>query len=591
MKNKKLISVACILAAIGITSGVYVMKSGLLVAGKKNSISAPIISKDAIAATVLHIPKKPSDRLLLSEKAIDTEDTTPSLFGFESDLMVDNTLTNSYVRKEPIHLQSPYTCLDGIITFRGNNDRDMTSFGTANLLEKKFAKQPLWEVKTGALKKTVGDGNGVWAGSCWTGQPLIVRWPEKIRKAMNLYPDKKAKKDLTEVIYATCDGNIYFLDLDDGTETRDKISLGFPVKGTGSLYPDGTPLYFVGAGDSMGEDCARTFIIDLIQGKIIYEYGYDDEFSKRTDNNHFVAYDSSPLIDTATDTLIQPGENGILYTTKLNTRFNGTTVSIAPETPVKFRYTTTRSRDDGYYLGMESSASLWDHYLYIADNCGDLYCIDLNTMQVIWVQNTVDDTNASPVLEENKKDMTASLYISSSLHFTKDQENKGTLKLEKINAATGELIWQLPYECETVDHISGGMQATALLGKESLSDYVYFAIARVNGLDKGQFLCINKETGKEAWHLNMEYYTWSSPIALYDKDGNGYLVVCDSKGNMYLIDGLTGKLYHKINLSGANIESTPAAFNNMIVIGTKGVSKKAALFGAKGQRIYGIKVE
>ena len=74
---------------------------------------------------------------------------------------------------------------------------------------------------------------------------FLVRWEEQTRKAMNLYEEKKQKEGLTEVIYATCDGNIYFLDLEDGTATRDKISLGFPVKGTGSLYPSGIPLYFV----------------------------------------------------------------------------------------------------------------------------------------------------------------------------------------------------------------------------------------------------------------------------------------------------------------------------------------------------------
>ena len=43
----------------------------------------------------------------------------------------------------------------------------------------------------------------------------------------------------------------------------------------------------------------------------------------------------------------------------------------------------------------------------------------------------------------------------------------------------------------------------------------------------------------------MSDYTWSSPIALYDKDGNGYVIVCDSTGNMYMIDGLTGELYNQ----------------------------------------------
>ena len=78
---------------------------------------------------------------------------------------------------------------------------------------------------------------------------------------MNLYPDKK-EKDLIEVIYPTMDGNVYFLDLEDGTPTRDKIVLGMPIKGTGSLHPAGLPIFIAGAGDSMPGRCARSFVLD-----------------------------------------------------------------------------------------------------------------------------------------------------------------------------------------------------------------------------------------------------------------------------------------------------------------------------------------
>ena len=101
---------------------------------------------------------------------------------------------------------------------------------------------------------------------------------------------------------------------------------------------------------------ARTFVVNLLNGEIIYEYGYDDVFSERTDNNNFTAFDSSPLIDVETDTLIQPGENGILYITHLNTVYNGSSVSIQPDEVIKWRYTTDRSRaeENTYWLGIPS---------------------------------------------------------------------------------------------------------------------------------------------------------------------------------------------------------------------------------------------
>ena len=67
---------------------------------------------------------------------------------------------------------------------------------------------------------------GIWEGSGWTGQPLIVKWDDATKAIMNLYADKKTKADLVEVIYATLDGHIYFLDLEDGSRTRDPIKMG-----------------------------------------------------------------------------------------------------------------------------------------------------------------------------------------------------------------------------------------------------------------------------------------------------------------------------------------------------------------------------
>lgn len=588
-KKKIFLGIAAGVVVLG-TAGLIVRNTGVLAQGSRQPLSVPITSNES-ETVFFNQATLTEQKLLLQGFPSVTDATSPKLFGLTSDLMLNNSLTDSYLRENPIFFSDDYTDMEGIITFRGNNYRTGGTYGTAVITKQEFDKKNSWNITTGALHKTVGGGDGEWSGSCWTGQPLIVRWKDETKLAMNIYEDKKQKRDLVEIIYATVDGNIYFLDLDDGTPTRDKINLGFPIKGTGSLYPTEIPLFFVGAGDSMGENGARSFVVDLIQGKVIYEYGYDDEFSQRTDNNNFAAYDSSPLIDAKTDTLIQPGENGILYTMKLNTVYDGTSVSIHPDEMVKWRYTTSHSRDDGYYLGMESSASIWENYLYIADNNAHLICLDLNTMEPVWVTDTVDDTNASPVFDINEEDQTAYIYISTSLHFTKDANNAGTLKLQKINAATGETVWEVPYECQTVNKISGGVQSTALLGQNELSDYVYFTIARTGGLDKGRMVALNKHTGKEVWHLDMEYYTWSSPIALYTEDGTGYVILCDSKGNMFMINGLTGELYDRINLGGANIEATPAAFENTIVVGTRGVGTKASLLGAKGKQIYGIKVK
>ena len=49
--------------------------------------------------------------------------------------------------------------------------------------------------------------------------------------------------DLVEVIYPTLDGNIYFLNLEDGKPTRNPINIGFSTKGTGMIDPRDIPSF------------------------------------------------------------------------------------------------------------------------------------------------------------------------------------------------------------------------------------------------------------------------------------------------------------------------------------------------------------
>ena len=63
---------------------------------------------------------------------------------------------------------------------------------------------------------------------------------EETRNLMNIDPDMK-EKDLVEVIYPALDGNIYFLDLETGKPTREKIKIGFPIKGTGMIDREDIP--------------------------------------------------------------------------------------------------------------------------------------------------------------------------------------------------------------------------------------------------------------------------------------------------------------------------------------------------------------
>lgn len=515
--------------------------------------------------------------------------TRPSDFGVETAIEVNGQTVASYTRENPIDFSigSDYTALEGVITFRGNNFRDSASYGTATITEKVLDDANAWTASVGSVPKVYGEGS--WTGCGWTGQPLIVRWPEETKKIMNLYPAAKAKAGLVEVIYATMDGHIYFLDLETGERTRDPMTVdggGFPFKGAGALDPRGYPLMYLGSGDDsakQGAGSSHASVISLIDCTVLYEFGEKDGFALR-DLSYF---DSSALVDAETDTLIYPGESGILYLIRLNTNYDQAagSISINPEV-VKWRYTSTRTNSTaydgskGWWLGVEDSAILWRGHAIFSDNGGLLMCLDLNTLTLDWVQDTLDDTNCTPVLELEGPDNHPYVYTSTSFHggWRKSKDSVASIPIWKIDALTGEIVWaNTDYNCQTIMGVSGGVQGTLAMGKNELSDWIFVPVAMTDG-SKGKLVALSKADGRQVWCCDFLGYPWSSPVAVYDEQGNGYLIQCNKSGYIHLIDGQTGTILYECSL-GSNIEASPAVFENTVVVGTR------------GGLIYGIRIK
>ena len=518
-------------------------------------------------------------------------ESDPKQYMFVPHLEVDGDSfeANSYRRSEEIVFPeaSEYYAdnIKGILTFRGNNWRNASSAGAVSLTEYQFTK--IWEVKIGSLTK--GSGSGSWSGCGWTGQPLIVQWPAETRRIMNMKEWAQNKDGLVEVIYPTEDGNIYFIDLETGEQTRDPIRMNVPFKGTGSIDPRGYPLLYLGSGDQYENDSqkSRAFIISLIDGRVLYEFGKQgtDDFARR----EWYAYDSAPLIDAKTDTLIYPGENGIVYTMKLNTIYDPSarSISVNPTNSVKFRYDCSNIYDKidkadsaHKWQGYEGSAVAWNGFLYLSSNDGMFQCIDLNTMRCVWIADTQDDTNASPVLDVISDDE-AYLYVGTSLHFTA-VNNKGVAPFFKINAMTGKVEKTYGLTVETVSGVSGGIQATAAVGRQgsNISDLVFVTIARYKNKDAGILVALDKNTFEVRWEQLMDAYSWSSPTVVYDVNDKGYVIQADSKGRITLYDGATGSILRTIGtLTNSNFEASPAVFGNIIVVGCRG-----------DQKIFGIRL-
>ncbi len=518
---------------------------------------------------------EPDTSLTIAEE-IQTEAPDPEFFPYCTDatnpdnliefteVEVNDTILESVSEYAPASEISfdpgeDYTDVDGIVTFRGDNFRNHPAYGYAEMSVDTMSG--IWTQTTGGLTY----GSATWSGSGWTGQPLMMKWPRAAKEHMNMYDEAKENDELVEVIYACMDGYVYFLDLQTGEKTRDPLYLGYTFKGSGALDPRGYPILYVGAGYDSAEGTARVFIVNLLDCSIMLTFGNNDPFSLRGSLSYF---DSSALVDAETDTLIYPGENGILYLMKLNTSYNEAagTLSIAPDPIVKWRYSGVRTTVGSYWVGMETSAAVYKGFLFIADNGGNLMCLNLNTLQLVWVQDTLDDTNSTPVLAF--EDGHLYLYVSTSFHLGWRSSTSATVPIWKIDAENGEIVWQTDYECYTVDGVSGGVQSTIAVGEHDLSDYLYVTVSRTGGLYDGVLACLNRNTGEIVWE-HKAYYAWSSPVCVYNSDGSGRVIYCSCAGYMYLMDALSGDVLDVCQISEGSIEASPAVYKDIAVIGTR----------------------
>jgi outer membrane protein assembly factor BamB len=374
------------------------------------------------------------------------------------------------------------------------------------------------------------------------------------------------------VIYPTFTGVIYRLDLATGKQTRAPIATGCGYKGTGSIDPRGYPLLYTGQGlnDMDGVNCPWQYrIFDLIQNKQVAGWSGSDPAAPRKD---WGAFDSSALVNAASDTLIEPAENGLVYKAKLNAKFDpaAKTVSVDPQlTRMEYRTPTSEK------FGIESSAAAYRNLMYAADNDGNVICWDANTMAIIWARNVGDDTDATITLDQTPDGVF--IYTGNEIDKRGAAGTNMITNLRKINALTGEQVWQYDVPALYDNGVNGGLLATPLLGTGEISDMIIFNVAKTTSQSTGTMVALDKVTGKPIWTRTMKRYSWSSPVQITSTTGKAYGIVTDSGGTMHLFDPNTGADLSTLSL-GKNTEASPAVYGNMIVV------------ASYARRIWGIKI-
>lgn len=530
--------------------------------------SLPVESADRLPDTRYVLPHATDEtdpdrhirytRIRLNDSPVESYTrSTPINTDYESDILQDNVCSENRI--------------GGILTYRGSYTRNTLSYGEP--LSSADRLNISWEYKTGRFLKD--DGINYWSGNGWTGQPLAVCWTEEWKKRMNLYPEALIKDDLVEIIYPGMDGRIHFLDMETGLETRDSINVGMIFKGTCTLHPD-YPLLICGSGDSaiglFGEQvCARVFIYSLIDGTKLYEFAANDDMATRS----WHGFDSSPIIDAASDTVIFPGENGVLYTLHLNTKYDEASgrLTVSPDETVKYAF-MSYAADIRYEAseycngsGSESSAAIWRNYLFFGDNGGIFQCLDLDTMKPVWVQDLLEDINSSPVLE-SEDDGQMYIYVGTTLKYGYDAHHTGEACIYKLSAMTGEIIWKKPYEVHTMNGYAGGILSSGASGKGSIEDYIFYAVSKTPSVDTGYIVALSKKTGEEYWRIELKCDAWSSGVIVYCGDGSARLIQCCGNGDVLLIDAESGRIIDSVNF-GANIEATPVIAGDRLAVGLR----------------------
>ena len=494
----------------------------------------------------------------------------------------------TYMRaaKALIHMPSgdDYTMKKiGVLTFRGNAFRQNAAVGEVSAPAE---LEEIWKVEAGSSR----GASQTFYGYEWTGQPAIVKWSSQVREASNIDEDKKTKKALREVIIAGVDGVIRFIDLEDGSLTRGAINLGYPMKGTPSLHPAGYPYMNVGQYTrkmkvKTGKIGLRQYnlynqkelnLIDGLDGKMhrgIYRYG---------------SFETSSLIDRNSDTMITLGTNGLLYLTSLNSEFDYQTgtLKVSPGSIVMSSRAKGEKKDE--MVAVESSHAMYDRYVFYADMGGVLRCVDTNFLQPVWAVNTGDAVMAAVALDLNGSDG-LDLYTANML----SNRKSGGAQIRRYDALSGKEIWtvEIGVAKNTKTKEDVGVKASPVIGQNGLKDLVFFTVTGLNaegtdmlnvGADtKAALVALEKDTGRIRWAKGLSDRSESSPVAVYDTEGNGWIIQCAEDGTILLLDGQTGNQQAELKIEG-KIKASPAVYNDIMVIGTTG---KGTSF------VYGIQIK
>lgn len=404
----------------------------------------------------------------------------------------------------------------------------------------------IWKYYLGAGYSDNKHGESVkWAGTGWTGQPLLTEENGK------LY-----------IYIGALDYHLKKIDSEDGTLVW-QYKYDDAIKGTGHIFINSKAetereKYSVVLGSKRGygklfsaKECYSLRSVSMLDGRELWRYNVEQTRSASRD------VDGTPI--SYNDTIAAPLENGyfvFLNPNNLSPAGKFYTPEEIAAVPLFSGKTYRRN------LIAEGSPTILDNIIYNTCGSGSVYGINKSSRETVFEYNIGADLNGtSPVTNDG------CLLVSIEKEYISG--SGGIMKIDPSIEGDGCVKWFFPAGNRTYGDWNGGV-----IG----SPVVYKDLCAFMGIDGWLYLLSHKRLTGDKTAGPDRKNTFPSPL-LHDKYKTGpsistpliiedKIISCGYNG-VFLFK-LTGE--NKLELTGkftGGFESTPVCYNNKIYIGSR----------------------
>ena len=419
--------------------------------------------------------------------------------------------------------------VEGLLTFRGNPTR--TYYGKGPVPD---SPEVLWYFPPGPAMcslSEVKEETTNWCGTGWTGQPAVFE-----------------RDGATWVVVGAYDKAVHFLDADTGDRIVGDFDTGDLIKGSVTIDPDGYPLVYFGSRDNK----YRVVAFDRDEPEELWALDAYSVSPTRWNDD----WDGAGLV--LDDYLFVGGENSRFHIVKLNRGYDGETGLATADPELVF---DAPGWDDelieavGSNVSIESSVAISGDTAYFANSGGLIQGWDIAGLASGEAPERVfrywagDDIDATLVIDAEGMIYAGVEYERGN---ARSEEVGQIIKLDP--SRDDPLVWSVHER----PRLNSGVWATPGLHRDLL----------IVPTDTGKVLGLDAATGEVRWTKELPGPTWSSPVIVDDVwiqgDCRGWLRAFDVSDTAAEPPELW-----RVDLQ-ACIESTPAVWDGLVVVGTRG---------------------